>query len=193
MLYLDRFEFDYPKLLIIYLGGSFENCNVEMHDAIFIAAKNDAEATQKIKKKWQGKSVHVDSWFAAEQIEGFAIRLSKERMESSPVHLYFVNLGFYQAGVFGESHFMTLVVTASKSKAVEEAKKKLPPQEMLHSDNVYDLDDCIQIDEVDNYFIQLERNGLQQNIKPINGYQKLRPTSDYSDTSFSSGHSSRYR
>lgn len=177
MLYLEQFAFNSPKLLIFYLGGNIENCNVEMHDVVFMVAKTDEEASKKIKSKWCGteKSLHVDSWFVAENIDGFHIKITEDKPKASDTHLYFVNLGFYERDVFGESHFMTLIVANSKHEAVEKAKAKSPSdKEMVHSDNVYDLDDCIRIYEVDNYYVQLEYNGACDTIKPTNGYQKLR-------------------
>lgn len=48
MLYLERFVFDFPKLFIFYLGGNVENCKIEMHDVVFVVAKTDDEASEKI-------------------------------------------------------------------------------------------------------------------------------------------------
>jgi len=31
-----------------------------MHDVVFMIAKSDTEVSQKIREKWQGKSVHGD-------------------------------------------------------------------------------------------------------------------------------------
>lgn len=185
MLYLEKFRFQSPKLFIFYLGGSFENCKIEMHDVVFVIAKTDDEATEKIKKKWLGKekSLHVDSWFIAENIDGYTVKISETKPQTCDTHLYFVNLGFYKSDVFKEDHFMTLVAANSKSQAIENAKAKSPPgAEMLHSDNVHDLDDCIRLDEVDNYYIALEYTGIHHEIKIVNGYQKLRPTGMYGVT-----------
>src|SRR3989338_2691461 len=121
-----------------------------MHDVVFVIAKTDVEAAGKIRQAWYGteKSLHVDSWFVAEEVDGFNIKISKNR-KSSQTHLYFVNLGYYKNGIFGENHFMTLVVAGSKIEA---------------------------IDEVDHSFIELEYRGLPKKpIMPINGYHKLRP------------------
>jgi len=176
MLYLEKFSYPSPKLFIFYLGGSFENCKIEMHDVVFVIAKTDEEASEKIRKKWQGKekSLHVDSWFIAESIDGYTVHISETKPQPSDRHLYFVNLGFYKSNEFKEDHFMTLVVATSKSQAVEKAIIQSPPDaEALHSDNIHDLDDCIKLDEIDNYYIQLEHTGLHQ-INITNGYQKLR-------------------
>lgn len=178
MLFLKKFSFESPKLFIFYLGGNMENSQIEMHDVVFVVAKTDEEATDKIKKKWCGiaKSLHVDSWLIAEHVDGFTISLSESQPAKNESHLYFVNLGYYKKDVFGELHFMTLVVAQSKIDAIEKAKNKCSQDlEMLHSDNVYDLDDCIRLEEVDHYFINLDYTSLNQHMmSPINGYQKLR-------------------
>lgn len=181
MLYLNKFTFEFPKLLIFCLGGNIEKSHIEMHDVVFVVAKTDEEASEKIKKKWCGteKSLHVDSWFVAEEADGFNIKICEMKPSDRDIHLYFVNLGYYKSGVFGESHFMTLVVAPSKTDAIKMAKEKCSQDlEMVHSDNVYDLDDCIQIDEVDHCFIELHYDAASQKkaIMPINGYQKLRPS-----------------
>lgn len=181
-MYLEKFTFETPKLLIFYLGGNMAKSHIEMHDVVFIVAKSDDEAAEKVKEKWCGteKSLHIDSWFAAEDVEDYRITLIQNEPKEKNIHLYFVNLGYYKKGVFGESHFMTLVVASSKINAIEKAKEKCEQElEMLHSDNVYDLDDCIRINEVDHYFISLEYTGeIKPPKEPINGYQKLRQAMD---------------
>jgi hypothetical protein len=177
MLYLEDFEYKENKLCIFTLGGSITGCNIEMHDVVFLVVKNSIEAAEKIRKKWLGtqKSLHIDSWFTVENIDGYNVEITKTNNEDHVHNLYFVNLGYYKKGFFGESHFMTLVVGNSKADAVDKAKQKLILEtEMLHSDNIYDLDDCIKIQEVDNYYIKLRYTGLPSTLMPTNGYQKLK-------------------
>lgn len=174
---LKKFSFDSPKLMIFCLGGCIEKAQIEMHDIVFIVAKTDEEASEKIRKKWCGTktSLHVDSWFVAEEVDGFKVRLSSTKPLKKKPYLYFANLGYYKTGIFGEGHFMTVVVASSKTDAIKKAMSKcLHDLEMLHSDNVYDLDDCIRIEQIDHYFIELEHHGEKKEIVPINGYQKLR-------------------
>ena len=148
-----------------------------MHDVVFVVANSDDEASQKIKAKWFGtpSSLHIDSWFVAENIDGFSIKIVEHAPKNRNNHLYFVNLGFYKSGLFGESHFMTLVIANSKSAAIEQAKIKAPSdKEMIHSDNIYDLDDCIKVCEVDDYYVELTQSDVHCVLDPTNGYIKLR-------------------
>lgn len=177
MPYLKEFNLELPKLFIFYLGGNTERNQIEMHDVAFVVAKTDEEVSEKLRKKWFGteKSLHVDSWFIAEAVDGFKVELLEERPAVSEMQLYFVNLGYYKKGVFGELHFMKLTAASSKLEAIENVKNECAQAcEMLHSDNVYDLDDCIHLEEVDRYFVGLTFTGEEQTIDPINGYQRLR-------------------
>ncbi|WP_341754552.1 hypothetical protein [Candidatus Tisiphia endosymbiont of Dioctria rufipes] len=55
--------------------------------------------------------------------------------------------------------------------AIEKAKINAPKnEEMQHCDNIYDIDECIRID---NYYIVLDYTGIEQENTVINGYQKL--------------------
>jgi Domain of Unknown Function (DUF1543) len=176
MLNFDNVIFDSPKLYIFYLGGKVEGCNIEMHDVIFIVGKSNTEIVNKLKTKWCGtkKSLHIDSWFMVESIDGFDIEITENKPIDTHHYLFFINLGFYRAGIFGEDHLMTLIVAESRSKAIVKAKLKAPKdQEMLHSDNIYNIDDCIRIDRVDNYHIILKYTGNNIQNTITNGYQKL--------------------
>lgn len=170
--------FDTPKLGVFYLGGKIERSHIEIHDVVFVAGNSGADMSEQIKKQWIGtpNSLHIDSWFIAESIDGFNIHLSecKPCSHNKANSLFFVNLGSYKNGIFGELHFMTLVVAESRSKAIEKAKMRAPKNEdMQHCDNIYDLDECIRIDVINNYYITVEYTGIEQQSTIINGYQKL--------------------
>ncbi|MGB7127592.1 MAG: hypothetical protein WBD50_00680, partial [Candidatus Rhabdochlamydia sp.] len=76
----------------------------------------------------------------------------------------------------GEHHFMTLVTAGSKREAMKLAMNECSSDlHMLHLDDLHDLDGCINIDKVDEYFITLEYTGLDEDLaQPINGYLNLR-------------------
>ncbi|WP_425363266.1 DUF1543 domain-containing protein [Candidatus Tisiphia endosymbiont of Hybos culiciformis] len=171
------FIFNSPKLGIFYLGGKIEGCNIEIHDVVFVIGKSNIDMSQQIKSKWVGipESLHIDSWFIADTIDGFNIHIHETKPTVSENHLFFVNLGSYKNNSFGECHFMTLVVAQSRSKAIEKAREKAPKnEEMQHSDNIYDIDECIRISKVSNYYIVLEHTGIKKESSIINGYQKLK-------------------
>ncbi len=171
-------SFDTAKLGIFYLGGKIQRCNIEMHDVVFVIGKSLKEMSSKIHAKWCGipSSLHIDSWFIVDNVDGFDVKAinNKNIKHRSSGFLYFVNLGYYHNNLFGEFHHMSLVVEESRGKAIEKAKLKVTKDcEMLHGDNIYNLDDCIKIDEIDNYQLILEYSGKQTNHIIKNGYQKI--------------------
>jgi len=175
---LEQFNFEAPKLLMFYLGGHTEYGKLEMHDVIFVVARTDKEAVAKMRQAWFGtqKSLHVDSWLAIENIDGYAISLTKSKPLDRNIKLYFVNLGYYVPSQIGEYHFSALVTAKSKREAMKSAMDRCSSDfYMLHLDDLHDLDGCINIDKVDEYFIKLEHTGLDNSpVQPVNGYFNLR-------------------
>lgn len=178
MAYLEQFSFESPKLLVFCLGGHAEYGKLEIHDIVFVVAKTDKEATEKMRKSWVGtqKSLHVDSVVVVETINGYAVQITKTKPSDTKTHLYFVNLGYYIPSQIGEHHFMTLVTAESKREAMKFAMDQCSSDfHMLHVDDLHDLNGCIAIDQVDEYYITLEYTGLDEGpVKSTNGYFNLR-------------------
>lgn len=176
---LEEFDFTTPTLLVFCLGGQAENCNIETHDVVFVVAKTTEEAARKIRDKWFGtpESVHVDSWFKVDYVDGFEVQIEESQIETSKrkISLYFVNLGYYHKALIGEYHYMTLVAAKSKSEAIKTALSRSPSEvEMTHVDDLHELEGCIKIGEVDDYWIRLKYRGVECGLsQPINGYQNI--------------------
>ena len=175
MSYLEKFQFDKPKLLIFYLGGEIEGFDLEVHDIFFTVGKSYEEVIPKIKKKWAGtpESVHVDSWLPLEVVNGHEVSLSKEKSIDSKNKLFFINLGYYLDGSFGEFHRMHFLVADSKEKAKKLAREKVDKEKILHVDDLYDIDNVLELNEIDGYQISLNQTSSNQATIPTNGYFKL--------------------
>jgi hypothetical protein len=167
---IEEFNFEKPKLFACYIGGKIEGCNIEMHDTVFVVAKNTAEFIANVKQKVTAfTSFHIDSWVVLQNVDGYEITLKKEK-QTSDNKLYFVNLGSYLAGKFGENHFMHFCVAKSRSDAIEIAKKMIASnEELVHGDNIYNLDDCIKLDKIGDLFIHLIISE-PENLVINNGY-----------------------
>ena len=173
---IKSFNFNEHKLFAFYLGGKIEGCNIEMHDVVFVIGKSNEDVLPQIKQKWIGteKSLHVDSWIILENIDGFDIKITDDKPDNNGLSLYFVNLGAYTKDKFGENHFMNFCVAKSRSKAIEITKNIVPQsEEMVHGDNIYDIDDCIKLDVLDSCYIKLVQSNTSTNIISTNGYQKI--------------------
>lgn len=145
------------KLYMFYLGGSMPGFSIEAHDIAFVVAQDIDAAASVAKERWCGKptSVHVDAVREVRCVAGYRIELTPHPVISD-LSLYAVNLGYYLRGTFNELHQLSLVAAPSKSAALKQSLKDLPQgAELGHGDNIYDIDDCIRVDKIDDYWINL--------------------------------------
>jgi len=164
-----------PKLFAIYLGGRAENCNTELHDVIFAIGSDLSSLYPKAVEGWFGlkSHVHIDSYVALETIDGFEISLSKETIAQAH-QLYFINLGGYKEGHFTEFHENIFVIATNEKEAKIKAKSKLMKNmQQVHTDDIYDVDDCIIIDNVDGYNLSISPTDKPEAFNPTNGYFKI--------------------
>ena len=160
------------KLYAVYLGGRSAKCNIELHDVVFVVGKTIEDTYEQLLSKWFGNPIglHIDSWIELSIVDGFKVSLSKEK-QGSPKRLYFVNLGAYLPGVFGELHANSLVVEESERLVKKRAMASLMNgMENLHIDDIYDIDDCLEIYEVDNYYVHLTPTTETSKHLSNNGY-----------------------
>ena len=169
---IDQFSYNEPKLFACFIGGKIANCNIEMHDVVFVVAKNTAEFIENVKQKVVAfESFHIDSWVILQNVDGYEISLENIK-QTNENKLFFVNLGSYNKN-FGENHFMQFCVAKSRAEAIEIAKKMVQPdEELVHGDNIYNLDDCIKLDKIGDLFIHLMISE-PQNLVINNGYFKI--------------------
>ena len=89
---------------------------------------------------------------------------------SLPALVFFINLGGYQTGLFGEEHRYLLVVAKDIAGA-----KALGKQQIMniwdkpHTDNIIDVDDCIPIDYIAGRYVRLV-SGSYRETKQQNDY-----------------------
>ena len=163
------------KLFSVFLGGRAYKCNTELHDVVFTLGEKIEDTYTDLLGKWFGlpDRLHVDSWVDLNIVEGYKISLSKKK-NKSPKKLYFVNLGAYEKNRFEELHESKFMVDESKINVKKRAKELLlVGKEQVHLDDLYDVDDCIEIKKVSGYYINLERTLKDSNLKFNNGYKPI--------------------
>lgn len=151
------------KLFAVYLGGHAQGCNIEVHDVVF-AVGADLQSTYPIlEKKWFGvrKGLHIDAWVELKNVDGYKINVLPGDASSneSDLKLYFINFGAYEPSFFGEVHQSGFYVASSKKDAQAKARKQLclklkqrhHDDTVVVEDSIADVDDCIEIDFVDNW------------------------------------------
>jgi hypothetical protein len=180
--------FSQKKLFAVYLGGKAERCNIELHDVVFVVGDSIEATYPLLAKKWFGvlKGFHIDSYVELQNIDGHQILLSPFPFKEEPSRrLYFINMGAYKPGEFTEYHQNGFYVAASAPEAVRRAKSELcQGLETIHKDDVvildqvdhvmsFDVDDVLEIQEVDSYYISLVPNPSTERKMPISAYIKL--------------------
>jgi Domain of Unknown Function (DUF1543) len=147
-----------PKLFAVYLGGRAPRCNTELHDVIFVVGQSIEDCYERIMDKWFGDPLrmHIDSWMELKCVDGFRISLQAHPATRGR-KLFFINLGAYLPGQFTELHANAFVVASSEAEVKKRAKAELlQGAQSVHTDDLYDVDDCLEIAEVDGLVVCLE-------------------------------------
>jgi Domain of Unknown Function (DUF1543) len=166
------------KLFAVYLGGRAEKCNTELHDVVFAIGETIEETYEQLLEKWFGTPVglHLDSWMELSVVDGHKIKLADDADDTAAgAKLFFVNLGAYAADQFTELHANVFVVAETALEAKTRAKtllhNNLPGP--VHTDDLYDVDDCVELYMVGAHRIMLEKTGRKQVIHPVNGFHPI--------------------
>ncbi len=160
------------KLFAVYLGGRATGCNTELHDVVFVRGGSIEETYPRLLELWFGspEGLHLDSWVALEQVDGHRVCL-REAPQTEGKKLFFVNLGAYLPGQFTELHANAFVVADNEKEVKSRAKQELlSGMQAVHTDDLFDLDDCLQIGSVDGLHVHLEFTGERSSLQPNNGY-----------------------
>ncbi len=163
------------KLFAVYLGGRAARCNTELHDVVFVAGESIEATYQQLMDKWFGDPLrlHIDSWIELDQVDGYRVTLRPEPAPQTQ-KLFFINLGAYRPGEFTELHANALLVACDEQEAKQRAKQELlQGADTVHTDDLYDVDDCLTIAEVDGQHVHLESAGTVVPLTPQNGYHVI--------------------
>ncbi|HEV8051511.1 MAG TPA: DUF1543 domain-containing protein [Parachlamydiaceae bacterium] len=179
---------DGKKLFAVYLGGRADKCNIELHDVVFVVGSSIEETYPLLAKKWFGnlQGFHIDSYMELQHIDGYKIEVCKEHPKDKPLKkLYFINVGAYKTGEFTEYHQSEFYVAESSPEAIKRAMSELcKGMKTIHKDDVvvldkvnhpldFDVDDVLEIQEVDDYYISLKPSTSTKQMTPISAYLKL--------------------
>ncbi|MCD9088366.1 DUF1543 domain-containing protein [Stenotrophomonas sp. SY1] len=146
------------RLFVVMLGGRHARANTEVHDVVFAVASSIEQSYEQLRQQWFGEpaGLHLDSWMTVDGVEQWLVRLSSEAPAADVPKLYFVNLGGYVAGAFGEDHRYLLVVAndavEAKRKALHQAQAEwIKP----HRDALLEVDSCLPVGPIAGLHVQL--------------------------------------
>ena len=160
------------KLFAVFLGGRAKKCNTELHDVVFTCGDKIEDTYFDLISKWFGipDRLHIDSWVELSYVDGYKITLSQLKNNSNN-KLYFINLGGYEPKKFEELHESKFMVGRDKKNIKIRAKESmLVGLEQVHTDDLYDVDDCIEINKVSNLYVNLIESKIKKELRFNNGY-----------------------
>ena len=163
------------KLFSVFLGGRAKKCNTELHDVVFTCGNSIEETYLDLLDKWFGvpDKLHIDSWVELSNVDGCKVSLSKDKIENNN-KLYFINLGAYDPNKFEELHESRFMVGPNKVRIKKRAKESMMiGLDQVHTDDLYDVDDCIEINKVSDLYIKLEKSNSKEELVFNNGYHPI--------------------
>lgn len=113
------------NLYMFYIGGNAGKSNIEVHDIQFVAANKPKDAWPALRDVWFGDKDKI-------HIDG------------------------YRPDTLAELHEFDLFVAENAQQAKSKALKTLLcDADHQHKDNLKDVDDCLLLEKVDEFFITL--------------------------------------
>ena len=146
------------KLFMAVLGGNCGNSNIEVHDVRFVVGESIDGCLDQLRREWYGdaKGLHLDSYTEVTAVEGYRIEVSHQPPAPTSPKLFFVNVGGYLPGKFLEFHDIGLYGCHSSHEAKQLALKQLlASYEQSHRDDLYEVDNCIEVNLLDRHYIHL--------------------------------------
>lgn len=164
------------KLFMFYIGGSAPRANIEVHDLRFVAGESVEACYPALRKYWYGtlKGLHLDSYVQLHHVDGYRIEL-KQEPSTQAEKLWFVNFGGYYPGRLAEFHDFTLVVAKSADEAKRVGYQRLLTDSVeQHKDDLYDVDNCLNVDLLEGWHVHLVKDGKEQPLVPDwSGYEVI--------------------
>jgi len=146
------------NLYLFYIGGNAGKSNIEVHDIQFAVVEKPEDAWPLLREAWFGdkNKIHLDGYAVIDWADGYRISLSREPSANAK-KLFFVNAGGYRSDTLAELHEFDLFVADNTAQAKTKALKTLlRGVHQLHKDNLIDVDDCLLLEKVGDYYLHLD-------------------------------------
>ena len=163
------------RLIACVLGGTAHGARTELHDVAFAVGDSLEAVHDQLLDSWFGKprGLHVDAWCFLDSVEGYRVRLARTP-PGNGLHLYFINIGGYRPGVFGEHHAWGFFGAPDKAGAKQRAKQTLLRDHVeTHKDDLHEIDDCLQVARIGAWHVHLAPDARAGNPEIVNGYFPL--------------------
>mgnify|MGYP001613334091 CR=1 FL=1 len=135
------------KLFVVLLGGRPDGVTIEQHNVFFGIAYELEDLYGAIKRFWPAvRKIHIDAYMCVGQVGDYDVVICEKSEVANLTDLetekklFFVNLGFYQEGVFTERHEYLLEVALSESEVKTVLKVRF--ESIHYESSELHIDDC---------------------------------------------------
>jgi hypothetical protein len=163
------------RLIACVLGGTAPRAKTELHDVAFAIGASLEAVHDQLLDGWFGdpRGLHVDAWCFLDSVAGYRVQLSHTPPDSG-LHLYFINIGGYRPGVFGERHAWGFFGAPNRAEAKQRAKQTLlRGHDETHKDDLHEIDDCLQVARIGTWHGHLTPDADARDPEISNGYFPL--------------------
>ena len=160
------------RLFVVMLGGRHPRARIELHDVAFAVGHSLEQTFEQLRAQWFGelKDLHIDSWLEVDGVDDWRVRFSDAAPAEDSPRLFFLNLGGYVAGMFGEAHRYRLIVASDVAAAKRRALSTLGADWFKpHRDALFEVDDCLPLDRIGQRYIHLSA-GAHAGIRQHSDY-----------------------
>lgn len=163
------------RLFAVCLGGRAPRCRVELHDVAFAVGTDLESIHGQLLDGWFGTAdgLHIDAWAVLDQVPGFRVEL----LQTSPdndLRLFFVNIGGYVPGEFGERHAWAFYAACGPAEIKTRARRELLiGQQRRHRDDLRAIDDLVEVKPHPSWHIHLIPDPEASGPVVTNGYFPL--------------------
>jgi len=163
------------RLIACVLGGAAPGARTELHDVAFAVGPDLEAVHEQLLDGWFGDphGLHVDAWAFLDSVEGYRVRLARTP-PANGLRLYFINIGGYRPGEFGEQHAWGFFGGSGAGEVKARAKQVLlQGRTEIHKDNLHAVDDCLPVERIHGWHIHLEPDTAAGPPVVTNGYAPL--------------------
>ncbi len=155
-------KYNLPVLFMCYLGCKPQGRVTEQHDFFFSIGDTIQDIIPHIESFWPEaaatRKFHIDSYRQVVAEKGYIVSVQPREISDKTFQhewrLFFVNLGGYKKGEFGEYHYPDLYIARDKAEAIDRAKETVFFKHCGYEGAPSHVDDKYGIDVDDFYDIE---------------------------------------
>src|SRR6187200_2012119 len=113
------------KLFMLLIGAAPPGRHIEQHDVFFGIGSSIRDILPQVLDFWPEatKGIHLDAWREVTLVNGYTVSVVEQQGLSSPMQLFFINLGGYKQAEFEEFHYKMIVAAPEKGEAIWQSKQ----------------------------------------------------------------------